>query len=237
MDKCSLLYWWPLVFNSGVPVPKTEIIVLPEGHGIDIVDNPKILKEYEKRIDEIAAKLGYPMFFRTDLTSGKHQWAETCFVANKEMLFKNIFNTIEFGYCADIIGLQCNALVFREYLDTEFLFKAFNKMPITKERRLFVRDGVVECCHPYWPERAIEHADNENWKDLLDKTNMIYENDDKILKIFGKKICDAVGGGYWSIDFLFTRKYGWVLIDMAEGYCSFMPGRKSYHWDNCPRNH
>lgn len=240
MDKCSMLYWWPLVKEIGIPVPHTEIIEIPHGQDLKILDDMNILRQYTVQIRKIADKLKYPLFFRTDITSGKHQWLETCFIADEQTLIRNMFNTIEFGYVADILGLPCHALVFREFLECDYQFKAFNSMPITKERRLFVRDGVIECSHPYWPEEAIENADTEDWKELLDKTNTLCETDDKILKEFGEKACKSVGGGYWSIDFLYT-KHGWTLIDMAEGICSEkingrLIGRKSYHWESCAKS-
>ncbi len=178
-----MLYWWPLVKEIGIPVPRTEIIEIPEGQDLQILDDMNILRQYTGRIKEIASLLKYPLFFRTDMVSGKHQWTESCFISHEQALIRNMFNTIEFGWIADIIGIPCHALVFREFLECDYQFKAFDGMPITKERRLFVRDGVVECSHPYWPEEAIEgYTDAENWKDLLDKTNMLYEEDDKTLR-------------------------------------------------------
>ena len=44
----------------------------------------------------------------------------------------------------------------REFLELDWTFRAFHgKMPVSTEVRTFLRDGAIECMHPYWPPEAI----------------------------------------------------------------------------------
>lgn len=240
----SLLYWYPLLEVLPISMPKTEIVKIPYGNLMGLIDGEDSLKEYADEIDEAADKIGYPLFLRTDLCSGKHRWEKTCFVASKEVLYENIFGVVEANASADILGLPCKALIFREFLDLDWRFKAFHgRMPVARERRYFIRDGEIICRHPYWIEDAIadwyDHAVDfaerfdgpkekllgdtpKNWKDLLKEIN--YQSDDEIevLDMYAHRVASVLDGS-WSVDFAYTKNHLWFLIDMALAHVSYHP--------------
>jgi len=219
--KNSMLYWYPLVKNVGVLQPKTEILKI--GMNLAIWDYPddQLHKDYPK-IKETAEKIGYPLFIRTDLASGKHGWEETCFVPSENELYRHISNVLEFNYCADVIGLPCQALVFREYIPMKCLFTAFHsKMPVNPEIRFFVRDGKVLCWHWYWIQEAIKFPSIENWKEIIQKEKKNISKEEILyLTTTAKKIAQLFEG-YWSIDFCKSKQGDWILIDMALGKASW----------------
>lgn len=229
-DLTRLSYWFPRIEAAGLPVPKTRIYRLLDGQVEDlmkILDNDDAglatfdaLKERLRKI--IRDDFAYPVFLRTDFTSGKHQWNETCFVRQPSDLGKSICRLVEYSCLADLFGLPFDTWVVREMLTTEPRFHAFYGMPVTREFRLFVRDGVVEHVQPYWPPDSIERPTTDDWRDRLAAMNAITDNERLELSALARRANDAVPG-YWSVDFLETKDRGWVLIDMAEG-------EKSYRW-------
>jgi hypothetical protein len=150
MIEDSMLFWYPKIKILDIPQPKTEIYEIPK----NILEN--LCEENMQNLDmnavkEVANRIGYPLFLRTDLASGKFFWKRSCFVEKEEDLKQHIFEVISFNQCADICGLPFEALVFREYIPMKNLFTAFyGEMPVNPEIRFFVKDGEVKCWHWYW---------------------------------------------------------------------------------------
>ena len=121
-----------------------------------------------------------------------------------------------------------NGLVFREFLSLVTKFTAFRgEFPVNKERRYFIKDGKIQCHHPYWPVDAIEMPDNENYKTLLKELNQEEEQEIKLLSKYSLKVRDALKiHDYWSIDFACGSNGIWYLIDIAIG-------ENSFHWLDC----
>ncbi len=83
------------------------------------------------------------------------------------------------------------------------------------------------CSNPYWPEHALKGATKDkNWKSKLTKMNKLSQKDKKILKYLTEKVAKKFKG-YWSIDWLKSKKGVWFAIDMATGDDSF-------HFKGCP---
>lgn len=243
MDKNSMLYWWPKVKHIRVPKPETIIIEIGYRQLLQMLDldGKPLFREIREKIIAVAEQLGYPLFVRTDMASGKHDWENSCYVASRDQLWRNIYRVVEFNEIADILGLQPEALVFRKYVPLEASFKAFyGRMPVARERRYFVRDGKVECHHPYWPEGAISEWEDRtadlralglgsienlppNWRELLAELNTETTEEVKVLTAYADEIGQAVGQGYWSADFAKGRDGVWYFIDMAEGHRSWHP--------------
>lgn len=160
--------------------------------------------------------------------SAKHSWEGTCLVPDREILFQHIGSLIDSTLTVGMFGeLDSNALVFREYLPLDSAFTAFSGLPISRERRYFIRDGKVECHHPYWIQYAIERSwrppSEENWKKLLAGLNLENETEIKTLTSYAEMVGEVLPG-YWSVDFaLGRRRVTWYLIDMAEGEKSWHP--------------
>jgi len=236
MDKNSLLYWFPIIKDLPIPIPKTTWVKIPYGVFCEYMDldtnkRPKIA-DYTEEIISKARGIGYPIFLRTDQASGKHSWEKSCYVEREEDLFKHVWEVVEFNFIADIFGLQCEALVFREYIPMASEFTAFwGKLPISPERRYFIRDGKVECHHPYWIEDAIDKSGFPpfmvGWRQVLTKMNEESDEEVDLLTMYSDLVAGILDG-YWSVDFCKARDGRWILIDLAEG-------DKSYH-PECPKN-
>lgn len=231
-NKSSLIFWYTKIKDLPIPQPKTEIYVIPENVLAKLRDeNMGNLDMNEVR--KVARKIGYPLFARTDLASGKHAWKKSCYVENEESLERNLFEVISHNLIADIFGLPFTALVFREYIEMDSRFEAFyGEMPVNPERRYFIKGEKVICHHPYWTEDAIEEGNSscwdklpKNWKEILKEINTETEKEVKLLTKYAEIIARAFEG-YWSIDFCKARDGRWILIDMAEGH-------KSWHAE-CP---
>lgn len=227
LSKTSMLYWWPRIKNLGIPVPRTEIVEIPYTYLVSILDGKPLPKEYLVMAEEAGRKIGYPIFLRTDMASAKHQWDRTCFVPTEDKLFKHIWTLVDETLTTGMFGeLDPNALVFRELLELTSPFTAFSGLPISCERRYFIRNGKVECHHPYWPESAIERSwippSEPRWRELLASLNIELPWEIELLTNYASRV-GTVLDGYWSIDFSEGQKSTWYLIDMAEGDKSWHP--------------
>ena len=231
-NPTRLTYWFPRL-QSGIAflLPRTEIIqpfstlmviAAVEDREADASRLFSILIERVKRAGD---RLGWPCFLRTDMTSSKHSWRDTCFLESGDvnLIGRHISNLVIDAEC---MGAPFSlALVVREMLSTEPAFHAFHgRMPITKERRYFVKDGEVTCHHPYWPARSIARPSVEDFEPLLREINAESEAEIKLLSSMSRKVSEMVPGA-WSVDWLHTTR-GWYLIDMALA-------ESSWHWDGC----
>lgn len=230
MNKSSMLYWWPVVKGLHIPKPKTLIVEVPCEHLVSMLDDVMLPERYVRAIVETANEISFPLFVRTDMASAKHHWEDTCFVPEPKELFKHIFRLIDNTLAAGMFGeLDPNALVFREYIPMYAEFAAFTGLPIAKERRYFVRSSKVLCHHPYWIEDAIAHSwkapSKDNWRELLANLNQESAREIRLLTAYASEI-GAHLGGYWSVDFAYSRDGVWYLIDLAEG-------EKSWHPKSC----
>jgi len=222
-DKDSMLFWYPKIKDLPIPQPKTEIILITWSFGSD-GNSIEIDDESFKLIKEKAKNFKFPLFVRTDHGSGKHDWKDTCFVEKPNQLKRHIKNLILWGLAADVIGLPCNAIVLREYIQMNNLFIAFwGKMPVNPEIRFFINDGEVLCWHWYWIEDAIRFPSVENWREILDKCrNSISEEEIETLNKYAKLVSEKLEG-YWSVDFCQAKDGTWYLIDCALGKNSWHP--------------
>ena len=232
-EQTRLSYWFPLVEAAGLPVPKTRIIQIGRHDLVREFDNERSesLPILAEQVRAAAIEVGGPPFFlRTDYTSGKPDWNETCCVTDLSLVEHHIMNLVEFSEMADLRGLPTDTWVVREMLNTRPLFRAFRgDMPITREFRYFVRDGVIEHRQPYWPEAALEGqvcmpegCTNILWREMLTAVSILHAGERALLDDLTRKV-SAIVPGHFSVDWLETTDRGWVLTDMAEG-------EKSYKW-------
>lgn len=221
MNTNCLSYWFPLIQSAGLPVPETIILRIPES-ALDWAcgDSQEAPRELIVQVADAAQRVGYPAFIRTGQTSEKHSWKDSCFLASPEQIASHVRELGEFSMMCDMFGLPFDVLAVRRMLPTSPAFIAFNGMPIVREFRFFVRDGIVEHIQPYWPPNAIDgNTEHEGWREVLDSMNIITEAERETLSALSVKANSAVPG-FWSIDWLETKD-GWFLTDMAEGDRSF----------------
>jgi hypothetical protein len=216
----SMDHWFPLTKNLPIPQPRTEAVLT---QGTDkwhkFLENPNILNDRLGKLINCAKKLGYPLFIRTDQSSAKHSYVDTCKVESMDKLGPNLYRLIEENIMCD---QNIQTLYFRSFIELDSVFTAFNKMPIAPERRYFVKDGEVLCHHPYWPEAAIKDPDHENWESLLRSINFQEACEVILLKRYATIISMAVPG-CWSVDFAKAKNGVWYFIDMADARLSWHP--------------
>lgn len=234
MNKTSMLYWYPKICKiARFRTPRTLFLKMPKAarlgfyHFFDNEDGEMYadphMRAFIDRLGGLGEQVGYPLFLRTHLTSGKHGWRRTCHVEMKDSLLAHVISIIEYSECASMPGLDWSVWAVRELLPTTPAFVAFEGMPIVCEFRVFARDGEELCWHPYWPAGAIEgHVGDRNWRRKL--RSLQNEPNDEAREI-ARLASRAVPGDAWSIDVLKTEK-GWYVIDMA-------PASESYHWPDC----
>jgi hypothetical protein len=221
----SMLSWFPKIADI-LPVPRTVIlpITIEEAYEIiGLLDDNDIPDTLWQRIEEAAAKIGYPLFLRSDHGSAKHDYSRSCHVVCEDDLKSHLACLFEWHLMRD---LWPQAIVFRELLDLNAPFKAFHGLPIAKERRYFVDGGKVICHHPYWPQDAVEEYQENvlptNWQDLLSTINA--EDDGEIARL--TRMAEAFAEnipGFYSVDFAQKSDGQWVMIDAARGELSYHP--------------
>lgn len=238
-----MAYWLPKIRGLKIPMPNT--ILIPASFS---EDGNCLSDETHKRVEATADHMGYPVFIKTDLSAGKHGYAETCYVPTKETLHFNLERLRDDNFCTDCMFTH---IAVRRFLDLAWQFKAFRDLPIAPERRYFINEGKVCCHHPYWPLSAIEFFNIEfptdkklNFEEahelrkqlvkqrkeetlpLLREMNVEHPQEINILTDYSEMVGQILPE-YWSVDYALGRDGKWYLIDMAEG-------EKSYHDDNCP---
>lgn len=161
--ESSMDFWYPKIKDLDVPQPRTIQVSTDEESMTKMMDGAGCpnLAEMKKAAEQI----GLPCFMRNNITSNKHNWKHACCLENLEDLAKHAYSITEFTYMVTLAGeMRIDSMYFREFLDLEKVgFTAFTgDMPINKEIRCFVRDGSLECIHPYWFkevfDKEIEYA-------------------------------------------------------------------------------
>jgi len=218
----DLAEWYPLLVAAGIPTPKTEI-VRTDADLTPILDGQTTagFRALVAAVADAGSRIGYPFFLRTGFGSGKHDWNRTCLVNKPEDVHSHIANLVEWSHLVDLFGLPTKTWAVRELLPTQPVFTAFRGMPITKERRYFVRDGQVLGYHPYFPPETIDNPSRPDWESLLEQLNKQTPEEVAELTDLSERVSRAVSGA-WSVDWLHVPDRGWVCIDMAwaeESYC------------------
>ena len=222
MNKTSMNYWYRKIKHLNIPMPKTKIpVTKPVRDWWRLLDGEDPLSEDEKQMIRDAANEvgGYPVFMRSDLCSGKHSFERTCFVQSEDAVIRQIWAIVDENACCDC---RMESIVIREYIPPAATFKAFGGLPISPERRYFVRDGDVVCHHPYWIEDAIQNANHCDWRFLLSVLNNEAATEVPLLTGYAEQVARELGGD-WSIDFMLGRDGTWYLIDIATAMQSWHP--------------
>ena len=76
----SMNYWYPKTAELGIPVPKTTILLEKDLFEWYKYLDEKMPADEMNQLIQAANKIGYPLFMRSDLNSGKHQFKDTCYV-------------------------------------------------------------------------------------------------------------------------------------------------------------
>lgn len=251
-DRNCLSYWFPRLLAAGLPVPRTKLLTMPEDCAAAIwaVLDGKCSKEQEQSIDSFAGQLadaadevalGYPLFLRTGQFSGKHNWKETCFVAERKSLGRHVVTLAEMSEMFGMFGeLPWTVWAVRELLPTKPVctLPNYGDFPLVPEARCFVRDGKVVCWHSYWPDKSIaagfpvagglrDDDARELPSNFADIVRAAHDLDQSAFMPLAETVAKAFkGDGGWSVDLLPTER-GWFVTDMAIA-------ERSFHWPECP---
>jgi len=230
--KNSLFYWYPKIKDLGIPMPETVMVPFPEEFNYFSIFDGKYNEAFNNYVDTVIqahedSGFGLPVFLRTGETSNKHGWNETCYVTEIDQIDKHIYQLLEFTEMAGWLGgLNVSGVVLRRFLELDKRFTAFHgRMPVAKEFRFFVKDGKLQCWHPYWFPACMVRPSIENWFDILMDMEKLDELNLDMLTVWAELIGQTVGG-YWSIDFCKLKDESWAMTDMAIGESSF-------HWSAC----
>lgn len=231
-NKNSMFYWWPIVKDCGVPMPKTIMIRHEDAFKGKLSYDP-IDGKPDPAFDEMlegakraAAEIGYPIFLRSDGTANKHDWKNSCYVEQENQLRAHICNILEMT-AMTMFGLSFNGVAIREFLKLNWRFTAMHgEMPVAREFRMFVKDGKLQCWHPYWPPASIKKPSIEKWYPVLCELQTI----GAVELTHVTELAETIGrviDGHWSIDLCQTINGEWYMTDMALA-------ENSYHWGTCP---
>lgn len=228
----SLAYWFPVLEKIGMRVPKTIIVHTGGVQILKLLDDemPDGYMQFHKRLLDAIKTIGFPCFLRTGMMSDKHSWKDSCYITAESDLKKHLYTIIETSTMANIAEypFDTSFWVVRELIPTMPIFHAFHgKMPITKERRIFIREGKVLCNHPYWPDEAFESYKERipEYTAKMKELQSLPEDEERELNLMAAYI-GRFFKGFWSIDFLQASDGRWWCTDMAVG-------ERSYHFPNC----
>jgi hypothetical protein len=228
MDKNSMSYWFPITSKLNIPQPRT--VIIPIKYIWDKTGNyPIVSKEDLIKIKIEAGKFNLPLFIRGSHASAKHDWRDSCYIERIKDLGSHITSILEFAINADIVGIPCDCIAIREFIEMDTLFTAFRDMPVNPEIRYFVRNEKIICHHWYWIEDVfIERSIAcENWRDKLKESEKsISKEEYDLLDKCAAELGLALKGD-WSLDFCRAKDRKWYFID-----CAF--ASISWHDENCP---
>lgn len=215
VDYNDIAMWLPQLEAAGLPVPRTALVHCEDDLTplLDGQDVPGFMVLVE-HIRQAAYELGYPEFLRTGHLSGKHRWRYTCHLAQAENVAGHVYRLIEESHMADLMGLPTNTWAVRELLETEPLFvcEAYDGFPVTREFRLFVKDGIIQHVQPYWPIKAVlrgrPDVPEPEARKRLGVAGQLSHAEELILyrlAVEAGAACAPTGCTHWSVDLLQDR--------------------------------
>lgn len=143
-----------------------------------------------------------PIIVKDYVKSQKHYWTEACFIpdaSDRKEVEKVVKRFLE------LQGDDLNeGLVFREFVELEQLTThSQSGMPLTKEFRLFIKDGEIIAQFNYWDEGDYEGVlpDLTRFKELVPTIQS---------RFFTMDIAKKVGGD-------------WIIVELGDGQVAGLP--------------
>lgn len=243
----SAVYWYPRIEGVAPDLP----VQVPESEFVryDFIDSIHILEgEVPESLPwgeftDAAREVGWPAFVRTDQKSVKHA-GPGAYRAEEPDDIPTIVATLTDYHVKS--NRHPGALMFREFVDINARFRAFDGLPIGRELRMFATPNEALCEHFYWPAEAIEDGrgtpttmDGERelagdgWREKLSVLSDISVGDREHLRVVATETVAALNAGEtvsdgtaWSVDFAEDTDGNWWLIDAALA-------EDSWHPDDC----
>lgn len=158
--------------------------------------------QFEDFQNEIEVFGANPIVIKDYVKSQKHYWNEACFIpnaANKEQTISVIEKFIE------LQDSDLNeGLVFREYVELEELAShSESGMPLTKEFRLFVKNGKIISVYKYWDEGD-------------------YQNVSPVIEQFDEVIPE-IKSNFFTMDIAKKKSGNWIIVELGDGQVAGLP--------------
>jgi hypothetical protein len=152
--------------------------------------------------EQLAVFGSAPIIVKDYVKSQKHYWEEACFIpgaSDREKVGAVIRRFV------DLQDSDLNeGLVFREFVELEALAThSQSGMPLTKEFRVFVRDGKVISVFKYWDEGD-------------------YGETEPVLKRF-EALLPKVKSHFFSMDIAKQKNSDWIIVELGDGQVSGLP--------------
>ena len=143
-----------------------------------------------------------PIVLKDYVKSQKHYWEEACFIPNaadKEQVNAVIQKFLE------LQDSDLNeGLVFREYVALEALTThTASGMPLTKEFRVFVKNGKIISIYKYWDEGD-------------------YQNVEPVLETFDA-ILPKIKSNFFTMDIAKQKDGNWIIVELGDGQVAGLP--------------
>jgi hypothetical protein len=170
----------------------------------------KGIPEQEEIIDMLEEFKEKPLIVKDYVKSRKHEWYESCYIANAKDTEKalHVVNNFINGQ-----GEYLNqGVVFREFVDLEPTgFHEKSGMPISNELRLFIFNYKVVCTIGYW-----------NGENMNEYPEFV---DDIIEKLMATK------SKFFTVDIAKKSDGQWIVMELGDGQVSGLQeyDAKSYY--------
>jgi len=112
--KNSMFYWFPLIENLGIPMPETVMVPMTgdekeNRYKLFNGEEAPLYDAYIQRLQEKAKAMKLPLFMRSDQTSHKHGWENTCYITSVDQIPNNAYQIVEFtemaGWMGGVVGI------------------------------------------------------------------------------------------------------------------------------------
>ena len=144
----------------------------------------------------------FPIIVKGETNSKKFQWDTHMFAKDRRTAVDVMCRLQDDGFLCD------QQIYFRKYVRLHSYLTGFRNLPITKEFRVFVCDGVVLSRGYYW----------SNYVDDIETT----PDANEIPDLFLQRVIDCIGKNarYYTIDVAQTQSGDWIVIELNDGQMS-----------------
>lgn len=157
------------------------------------------IKDFEKELDTFGNQ---PIVIKDYVKSQKHYWAEACFIPDASDGQKAEAVIHKFIELQDVDLNE--GLVFREFVELEQLTNhSQSGMPLTKEFRVFIKDGEVMTIFKYWDEGD-------------------YENVEPEIESF-RAIFTTIKSRFFTMDIAKKKNGDWIIVELGDGQVAGLP--------------